>query len=106
MVKKNLFKSVRAKLFLTLCIVILMIIVFFVVINNVVLETIYFTSKKDAYLDVYNYINEKLPKKEEELNQGHYKSELEKLAVADNLEIIVLNGEKQIYATNKNYVSE
>ena len=58
LVKKNLFKSVRAKLFLTLCIVILMIIVFFIVINNVVLETIYFTSKKDAYLDVYNYINE------------------------------------------------
>lgn len=106
MVKKNLFKSVRAKLFLTLCIVILMIIVFFIVINNVVLETIYFTSKKDAYLDVYNYINEKLPKTEEELNQGHYKSELEKLAVADNLEIIVLNDETQIYATNKNYVSE
>ena len=106
MIKKNLFKSVRAKLFLTLGIVILMIIFFFIVINNTVLETIYFLSKKDASLNVYNYINENLPKTVEELSEGHYYSELEKLAVKDNFEILVLDGENQVYATNKNFVSD
>ena len=71
MIKKNLFKSVRAKLFLTLCIVILMIIVFFIVINNVVLETIYYLSKKDASLNLYNYINDNLPKTAEDVKEGN-----------------------------------
>ena len=106
MIKKNLFKSVRAKLFLTLCVVILMIIFFFIVINNVVLETLYFYSKKEASLNVYNYINENLPKNVEELEEGHYNSELEKLAVKDNFEILVLEEENQVYATNKNFVAD
>ena len=62
MIKKDLFKSVRVKLFLTLCVVILMIIFFFIIINNAVLETIYYYSKKENSLNVYNYINENIPK--------------------------------------------
>ena len=95
MIKKNLFKSVRAKLFLTLSIVILMIIFFFIVINNTVLETIYFRSKKDASLNVYEFINEKLPKTAEEFKDEHYYSELEKLEVKDNFEILILNEENK-----------
>ena len=106
MIKKNIFKSVRAKLFLTLCIVILMIIFFFIVINNTVLETLYFYSKKEASLNVFNYINENLPKTAEELNEGHYRSELEKLEVKDNFEILVLQDENEVYATNKNFVAD
>ena len=106
MIKKNLFKSVRAKLFLTLCIVILMIIFFFIVINNVVLETIYYLSKKDASLNLYNYINENLPKTAEEVKEGHYLSELEKLSVKDNFEILILEDDKEIYATNKNFIAD
>lgn len=106
MIKKNVFKSVRAKLFLTLCIVILMIIFFFIVINNTVLETLYFHSKKEASLNVFNYINENLPKTAEELNEGHYRLELEKLEVKDNFEIIVLQDENEVYVTNKNFVAD
>lgn len=106
MIKKNVFKSVRAKLFITLCVVILMIIFFFIVINNTVLETLYFHSKKEASLNVFNYINEKLPKTSEELSQGHYYSELEKLEVKDNFEILVLQDETEVYATNKNFVAD
>ncbi len=106
MIKKNIFKSVRAKLFLTLCIVILMIIFFFIVINNTVLETLYFYSKKEASLNVYEFINENLPKTAEELNEGHYSSELEKLEVKDNFEILVLQDENEVYVTNKNFVSD
>ena len=57
---KKIFQSVRAKLFFTLCIVIIMIIAFLVIINNSVLETFYFYSKKNASLDAYNYINENI----------------------------------------------
>lgn len=106
MIKKNVFKSVRAKLFITLCIVILMIIFFFIVINNTVLETLYFHSKKEASLNVYEFINENLPKTVEELNEGHYRYELEKLEVKDNFEILVLQDETEVYATNKNFVSD
>ena len=106
MIKKNVFKSVRAKLFLTLCIVILMIIFFFIVINNTVLETLYFHSKKEASLNVFNYINENLPKTAEELNEGNYRLELEKLEVKDNFEIIVLQNENEVYVTNKNFVTD
>lgn len=106
MIKKNIFKSVRAKLFLTLCIVIFMIIFFFIVINNTVLETLYFYSKKEASLNVFNYINENLPKTAEELKEGYYSSELEKLEVKDNFEILVLQDENEVYVTNKNFVAD
>ncbi|MBR3614430.1 MAG: GHKL domain-containing protein [Clostridia bacterium] len=106
MIKKNLFKSVRAKLFLTLSVVILMIIFFFIVINNTVLETIYFRSKKEASLNVYDYINKKLPKTADELKEGHYYSELEKLAVKDNFEILILDKENEVYSSNKNFVAD
>ena len=106
MIKKNVFKSVRAKLFLTLCIVILMIIFFFIVINNTVLETLYFYSKKEASLNVFNYINKNLPKTVEELKEGHYSLELEKLEVKDNFEILVLQDENEVYVTNKNFVAD
>ena len=106
MIKKNLFKSVRAKLFLTLCIVILMIIFFFIVINSVVLETIYYLSKKDASLNLYSYINENLPKTAEEIKEGHYLSELEKISVKDNFEILILENDKEVYVTNKNFIAD
>ena len=59
---KKVFKSVRAKLFLTLCVVILMLIGFFIIINNAVLEALYYYSKKESTLETYNYINENLSK--------------------------------------------
>ncbi len=43
---KKIFNSIRAKLFITLCIVVAMIISFLVIVNSVVLETLYVYSKK------------------------------------------------------------
>lgn len=106
MIKKKIFKSVRAKLFLTLCVVILMIIFFFVIINNVVLETLYYYNKKDKYLDVYNYINQNIPKEINEDEREKYELELEKISVNNSFEIVILNGEDEVYSTNKNFVSE
>ena len=104
--KKKIFKSVRAKLFLTLCVVIFMIIFFFIVINNVVLETLYYHSKKEASLNAYNYINENLPQEITENEIEKYETDLEQIAINNNFEIVVLNDEKILYATNKNFVGE
>ena len=76
---KKIFKSVRAKLFFTLCIVILMIIAFFVIINNAVLETLYYYSKKNILLDTYNYINENISSISNQEKKESYELELENL---------------------------
>ena len=104
--EKLFLKSVRAKLFFTLCIVILMIIGFFVIINNVMLEAIYYYSKHNAVLDAYNFINENIPKEFLEEDKTKYELELEKLSANNSFEILLLNGEDILYATNKNYLSE
>lgn len=103
---KKVFKSVRAKLFLTLCIVILMIIVFFVIINNAVLEALYYYSKKESTMDTYSYINENLPQVLDE-EKEKFELELEKIAINNNFEILILdNNNQSIYASNKNFIEE
>ena len=106
MIKNKIFKSVRVKLFLTLCVVILMIIFFFIIINNTVLETLYYYSKKESSLDVYSYINKNISKEIDESEKEKYNLELEKIAVNNSFEILILNGEETVYDTNKNFVSE
>ncbi len=106
MIKKNVFKSVRAKLFITLCIVIFMIIFFFIIINNTVLETLYYYSKKEAALEMYEYVNQNIPKQISEDEKNKYDSSLERLSINNNFEILIINGESTVYATNKNYISE
>lgn len=131
---KNILKSVRAKLFITLCIVIIMIIAFFVIINNAVLEALYYYNKKEASLNTYNYINENIPKEFSEEDKKRFEIELEKIAENNNFEILILDNsentsdnpsdnaeetvettempevadtkEKIVYATNKNFLQD
>ena len=100
---KNIFKSIRAKLFLTLCIVIVMIIAFFVIISNAVLETLYYTSKKDALLEAFEYVDSNVSKEIKEEEKDKYESTLEKMSVKHGFEIVISNGENIIYETNKNF---
>ncbi len=106
MITKKIFKSVRAKLFLTLCVVIFMMIAFFVIINNSVLEALYYYSKKEATLNTYNYINTNIPKTLSENEKEKYELELEKISVNNNFEILILNPEEIVYTTNKNFLPE
>lgn len=98
------FNSVRTKLFLTLCTIILIVICFLVIVNNAVLETIYYYSKKDASLEAYKYIDEKIPKFFEEENIEGYSVELEKIALSNNFDILILNEKDEMYASNKNFL--
>ena len=104
--KKKFWKTVRVKLFLTLCVVIGIIIAFFIIINNAVLETVYYYSKKNASLSVYDFINQNLPKVMNEEAQNVYNIELEQMEVNNNFEFLILNGEEIVYSTNKNYISD
>lgn len=99
---KKMFQSVRAKLFLTLCVVIVMIIAFLVIINNAVLESFYFYSKKNASLDAFNYINENIDNPE----ISDFGLELEKLSLTNNFDIIIKNGDEEIFATNKDFSAD
>lgn len=106
MVGKKTFKSVRTKLFLTLCVVVCMIIGFFIIISNTVLETLYYYSKKESTLDTYNYINSNIPKVISDEEKEKYDLELEKIAVNNSFEILILNDDEIVYETNKNFLSE
>ena len=55
-----MLKSVKTKLFLTICIVIVIIILFFVVINSTIIEKSYYYEKQNDSINAYNYINENL----------------------------------------------
>ena len=70
------------------------------------LEAIYYYSKYNAVLDAYNFINENIPKEFLEEDKTKYELELEKLSANNSFEILLLNGEDILYATNKNYLSE
>lgn len=103
---KKVFKSVRAKLFFTLCVVILMLIGFFIIINNAVLEALYYYNKKESTLETYNYINENLSKILEE-EKEKYELELEKIAINNNFEILIIGTDNNlVYSTNKNFVED
>jgi len=96
---KKMFQSVRVKLFLTLCIVIVMIIAFLLIINSSVLESFYYYSKKNASLEAFNYINQNIANSE----ISDFSLELEKISLSNNFDIIIKNNEQEVYATNKDF---
>ena len=99
---KKMFQSVRAKLFLTLCVVISMLIAFLVIINNSVLETFYYYSKKNAALDTFEYINQN----RNNTQISDFSLELEKLSLTNHFDIIIKNENGEVYATNKDFSSD
>lgn len=102
---KKKFK-IRTKLFLTLCVVIIMIIAFLIIVSGVVLETIYFHSKKDSSLLFYQYIDQNI----DLILSGSYPEYitlLEKTAINNNFDVVILNKENQeLYKTNKNFIPD
>ncbi len=77
---KEKFKSVRVKLFLSLAVVIVLIILFLIIMNNIVLESFYLYSKKNALKAVYMQINEYYNNSDSKFN---LEEELEKIEITD-----------------------
>lgn len=96
-------KSVRGKLFFTLCIVVLSIILFLIIVNSVVLEKYYQYAKSNQLKDVFGTINlyyrgeTKINNIEDELNQ---------ISIKNNFDIIIKNAQNSIvYMSNKDFLA-
>lgn len=99
---RNALKSVRVKLFITLSLVILLIILFLIIVNNFVFGQFFLYSKtmtlKSVYTTVNNYYNN--------LSNIDIESELEKIAIQNNFDILIKNNQNvSIYTSNKDFFS-
>ena len=99
---KNALKSVRVKLFLMLSLVILLIILFLILVNNFVFGQFYLYSKTKDLKDVYTVINDYYNNP----TNIDIDSELEKLAVNNNFDILIKNDENiNVFTSNKDFLS-
>ena len=101
---KNHFKSVRFRLFFTMCLVIAIIVLCLVAINNVVLESFYLYSKtqtvKDLYIKINNYYatNNNYYNIEEELKRIAFNNNFDIFIETDE-NIIVFSTDRDLYST-------
>ena len=80
------FKSVRFKLFFTMCVVILVIILSLVLINSIVLENFYIYSKTATIKQVYQKVNDYY---NTENTNVDFETELKKIAYKNNFDILI-----------------
>ena len=84
--QKNHFRSVRFKLFFTMCIVIAIIVLCLVAINSIVLESFYLYSKTNTVRDVYNKINNYY---NSNYSSSNIEQELRRIAFNNNFDIFI-----------------
>lgn len=99
---KDIFSSVKIKLFTTLSLTIILIIIFLIIVNNFALGNFYLYSKQNTLKAVYETINNyyKYP------NQDNIETELEKISIKNNFDILIKdNNGINVYTTNKNFSS-
>ena len=99
----NYFKSIKTRLFWSLCIIVFSIIAVLIILNNFVLKQFYEYNKKKQLIDVYYAIN------------NHYNSgdsetgitdELNKISLKNNFNILIKNNyENTIYSSNTDFYS-
>ena len=94
---KDIFKSVKTKLFFTISLTIVLIIFFLIIVNNFALEQFYLYSKENTIKSVYNQLNEYYNSPDENKD---IESELEKISIKNNF-----NNGISVYTTNKNFTS-
>ena len=96
-------KSVRGKLFITLCVIVLSIILFLIIVNSFVLEKYYEYAKSNQLKDVYNMINSYY---NGEIFVNDMEDELDQISIKNNFDIIIRNQQgSAVYLSNKDYLS-
>ena len=101
MKERQAFKSIRVKLFASLCIIVLSIVFLLILLNNFVLEDFYLVNKKNTLKSVYTVVNQdyKNSHTQEEINE-----KLEKIAIKNDFDIIIKNEyDENIYKSNKDF---
>lgn len=100
---KEKMKSVRVKLFLTICIATIVIIGFLIVTNNVVLETFYLYSKQNTLKKVYEQINSYYSTPSQNID---LELELGKIAINNNFDILICSDDNvSIYTTDSDFMN-
>lgn len=98
---KEKFKSVRFKLFLTMCAVIMVIVICLIVANNVVLETFYIYSKTNTVKQVYERIDNYY---QQNINGDGIETELKRIAFNNNFDIYIKTNENiLIFSTDRDF---
>ena len=101
-IKQN-FKSVRFRLFATMCVVIAVIVLCLVAINSVVLESFYLYSKTNTVKEVYKKINAYY---NSSYNSTSIEQELRRVAFNNNFDIFIKTNENIIaFSTDKDLYS-
>lgn len=96
-------KSVRGKLFFTLCVIVLSIILFLIIVNSFVLEKYYQYAKSSQLKNVYNTINSHY---NGEIRINDLEDELDQISIKNNFDIIIKNQEDvPVYLSNKDFLS-
>ena len=81
----GIFKSIRTKLFLSLCIIVIAIIISLILLNNFVLRKFYEYNKEKQLENVYQTINEYY---NDDSRQKNLSDELDKIAINNNFDIL------------------
>ena len=96
-------KSVRGKLFFTLCVIVVSIILFLIIVNSFVLEKYYQYAKSNQLKNVYNTINSYY---NGEIKISNMEDELDQISIKNNFDIIIKNQEDvPVYLSNKDFLS-
>ena len=93
-------KSVRVKLFFTICIIITLIIVLLVIINSVVLEKFYLYNNTKNVINIYNQINNYYEKNESHEN---IQEKLQNFSINNNLDILIKTDQNIMILTTYKY---
>ncbi len=89
-------KSVRVRLFLTLCTVIIIVILFLILVNNIVLETFYLYSKTNTIKSLYEKINNYYNNPDQSID---LEEELKNIAIKNNIDILIKQTDDIIVVT-------
>jgi len=96
-------KSVRGKLFFTLCVIVVSIILFLIIVNSFVLEKYYQYAKSSQLKNVFNTINSYY---NGEIQINNMEEELDQISIKNNFDIIIKNQQDvPIYLSNKDFLS-
>ena len=99
----GIFKSIRTKLFLSLCIIVIAIIIALIVLNNFVLRQFYEYNKEKQLKDVYTIINDYYNR---DINEKNLADELDKIAIKNNFDILIRSDQDDsVYSSNKDFYS-
>ncbi len=91
---KDKFKSVRVKLFFSLCIVVIIIVLFLITINSVVLESFYLYAKVRTIKEAYQTINMYYNKIEiGDMSAQELEEALKRISSKNDFDILIENGQ-------------